>query len=77
MSNENFLSALQKIQVALGGESGDAVNIIDSLIQIADAIEKGEKSGSLPDVSDKDNGKILIVANGKWILTDNFPARVG
>ena len=77
MSNENLLSALQKIQVALGGESGDAVNIIDSLIQIADAIEKGERSGRLPDVSDEDNGKILIVSNGKWILTNNFPARVG
>lgn len=77
MSSENLLSALQKIQIALGGESVDAVNIIDSLIQIADAIEKGERSGRLPDVSDEDNGKILIVSNGKWILTNNFPARVG
>ena len=65
------LDGLKAIYEALGGQADDVTSVdtnADMLMLIA--------AGALPPVTAADNGKVLMVKNGKWepgIIPDELP----
>ena len=63
----NNVEALQALYVAFGGDIADVADlstnaeVINALAALAAA-----SGGSLPAVTDADDGKVLTVVDGKW-----------
>lgn len=63
----NNVEALKALYVAFGGDSTDVADmstnaeVINALATLAAA-----SGGSLPAVTDADDGKVLTVVDGKW-----------
>ena len=62
------VEALKALYVALGGDPADVENltlnseVIEALATVAAVVA----AGTLPEVTDADDGKVLTVQNGKW-----------
>lgn len=72
----NTVGALQGLYVALGGDLSDVANIT-TIPEMLTAISTvaAAAAGELPAVKSADNGKVLMVVNGKWTKAD-IPAQL-
>lgn len=70
------VDALKALYVALGGSADTVANMViipDVISAIATVVTAGIP-GTLPEVDDKDEGKVLMVSNaGKWEVS-SLPA---
>ena len=60
------LAALKEVYVALGGDADNftATTNAEGIALIATVVSAGS---GLPEVSDADNGKVLMVVDGAWV----------
>ena len=72
----NTVEALKALYVALGGSADTVANMViipDVIAAIATLVSEGIP-GTLPEVKDTDEGKVLTVdASGEWVAA-NLPA---
>ena len=70
---DNTIKALQNLYVALGGNLSTVSNLViipDMINALATLVAAGLE-GTLPEVSSKDNGKVLKVVEGEWALGED------
>lgn len=79
MDVKTLVEALKELYYSLGGSAAavaDVDDIIGMVLKIA-ALDLGHQPAELPAVSAADNGKALLVSDGKWTAANiTFPTEL-